>query len=53
MRKKNIKYGSFKIFINGEFLMKVRCSYEDVLDLMWPVHFDDPLAVIEIVADVD
>lgn len=51
--KRTIKYGSFKIFVNGEFLMTVRCSYDDVLDLTWPIHYNDPLATIEIVADSD
>ncbi len=47
------KYGSFKVYVDGEFLMSVRCSYGDVLDLVWPIHYNDPKAVIEIVQDVD
>ena len=50
---KSYKYGSFKIYVDGEFLMTVRCSYGDVLDLVWSIHYDDPAASIEIVADVD
>lgn len=50
---KSFKYGSFMIYVNGEFLMTVRCSYGDVLDLLWPIHYNDPSADIEIVADID
>ncbi len=50
---KSSKYGSFKVFVDGEFLMVVRCSYGDVLDLVWPIHYENPTADIEIVADVD
>lgn len=49
---KSFKYGSFKIYVNGEFLMTARCSYGDVLDLLWPIHSEDPTADIEIVAEI-
>lgn len=47
------KFGSFKVYVDGVFLMTVRCSYGDVLDLVWPIHYNDPQADIEIVQDVD
>ncbi len=50
---KSSKYGSFKIFVDGVFLMTVRCSYGDVLDLVWPIHYENPIADIEIVTDSD
>ncbi len=51
--EKSFKYGSFKVYVDGVFLMTVRCSYGDVLDLVWPIHYDNPTADIEIVADND
>ncbi len=47
------KYGSFKIYVDGVFLMTVRCSYGDVLDLVWPIHYENPTADIVIVSDCD
>lgn len=47
------KYGSFKIYVDGEFLMTVRCSYGDLLDLLWPIHYEDPQAHIEVLQDVN
>lgn len=47
------KFGSFKVYVDGEFLMTVRCYYGDVLDLVWPIHYYNPTADIEIVADFD
>ncbi len=47
------KSGSFDVYVNGEFLMTVRCSYGDVLDLVWPIHYENPTADIEIVAGTD
>ena len=38
---KSEKYGSFKVYVDGVFLM------------VWPVHFENPTADIEIVSDVD
>ncbi len=50
---KSEKYGSFKVYVDGVFLMTVRCSYGDVLDLVWPIHYENPTADIEIVSDYD
>ncbi len=50
---KSFKYGSFKIYVDGEFLLTVRCSYGDLLDLVWPIHYNDPQADIEILQDVN
>ncbi len=50
---KSYKYGSFKVYVDGVFLMTVRCSYDVVLDLVWPIHYENPLIDIEIVQDVD
>ncbi len=47
------EYGIFKIYVDGEFLLKVHCTYGDVLDLLWPLHFDKPDAEIEIVPVTD
>lgn len=50
---KSSKYGSFKVYVDGVFFMSVRCYYGDVLDLLWPVHFENPNVDIEIVADIE
>lgn len=50
---KSSKYGSFKVYVDDEYIMTVRCYYGDVLDLVWPIHYDNPEADIEIVADFD
>lgn len=50
---KSSKYGSFNVYVNGEFLMTVRCSYGDLLDLVWSIHYNDPMSDIEIVQDVN
>lgn len=50
---KSIKYGSFTVYVDGVFLMTVRCSYGDLLDLLWPIHYNDAQADIEIVQDVN
>ena len=47
------KFGSFKVYVDGEFLMTVRCYYGDLLDLLWPILYGNPTTDIEIVADVD
>lgn len=46
--KKFSKYGEFSIFVDGEYLMRVGCLYGEVLDLIWPIHFENPDADIEI-----
>lgn len=43
------KFGSFKVFVDGEYIMTALCSYGDVLDLVWPIHYENPTADIEIV----
>lgn len=47
------KYGSFKVYVDGEFLMTFRCCYGDVFALVWPIHFEYPMGDMEIVADGD
>ncbi len=50
---KSLEYGSFKIYVDGEYVMTIRCDYGNVLDLVWPIHYNDPQADIEIVADTE
>ncbi len=42
------KFGSFDVYVNCEYLCRFRCSYGEVLDLIWSMHYDDPTANIEI-----
>ncbi len=42
------KNGDFVIFVDGEYLMRAHCSYGEVLDLVWPIHFEHPSADVEI-----
>lgn len=42
------KNGDFVIFVDGEFLMRAHCSYGEVLDLIWPIHFEHPSSDVEI-----
>lgn len=50
---KSQKYGSFKVFFDGDFLMTVSCSYDDLLDLLWPIHYKDSQADIVVIQDVN
>ncbi len=48
-----MKYGSFKVYVDDVFIMTIRCSYGDVLDIVWPIHLENPSSNIEICADCD
>ncbi len=42
------KNGDFVIFVDGEYLMRAHCSYGEVLDIIWPIHFEHPDSDVEI-----
>lgn len=42
------KLDNFVIFVDGEYLMNVRCTYGEVLDLVWPIHLNNPVATIDL-----
>lgn len=45
---KSDKLDNFVIFVDDEYLMNVRCTYGEVLDLIWPLHFNHPEATINL-----